>query len=52
MNPMKQISNLDERLWSEWDDSVRKDVEYCFGILKKAVFVSFALVCYCNHKEQ
>jgi hypothetical protein len=34
MNPMKHTSSRDERLWSEWVESTRKDVECCFGILK------------------
>lgn len=34
MKPMKQTSNRDERLWSEWVESVRKDVDCCFGTLK------------------
>ena len=34
MNPMKHTSSRNERLWSEWVESTRKDVECCFGILK------------------
>ena len=34
MNPMKHASSRLERLWSEWVESVRKDVECVFGILK------------------
>ena len=34
MNPMKHTSSRHERLWSEWVESTRKDVECCFGILK------------------
>ena len=34
MNPMKHTSVREQRLWSEWVESVRKDVECCFGILK------------------
>ena len=32
--PIKHTSSRDDRLWSEWIESVRKDVECCFGILK------------------
>jgi hypothetical protein len=34
INPMKHTSNRDDRLWSEWIESTRKDVECVFGILK------------------
>ena len=34
INPMKHTSCREERLWSEWMESTRKDVECCFGILK------------------
>jgi Plant transposon protein len=34
MNPMKHTSSRDERLWSEWIESLRKDVECYFGILE------------------
>lgn len=34
MNPMKHTSSRDDRLWSEWVESTRKDVECVFGILK------------------
>lgn len=34
MNPIKHTSSRNERLWSEWVESTRKDVECCFGILK------------------
>ena len=34
MNPMKHTSDRAQRLCSEWVESVRKDVECCFGILK------------------
>ena len=34
INPMKHTSNRDDRLWSEWVESTRKDVECVFGILK------------------
>ena len=32
--PMKHTSKIKEALWSKWIESVRKDVECCFGILK------------------
>ena len=32
--PMKHTSKMKEALWSKWVESVRKDVECCFGILK------------------
>lgn len=32
--PMKHTSKIKEALWSKWVESVRKDVECCFGILK------------------
>ena len=35
INPMKHLSVRSDRLWSEWIESVRKDVEYCFGILQR-----------------
>ena len=34
MNPMKHTASRVQRLWSEWVESVRKDVECVFGILK------------------
>lgn len=34
INPMKHTTQREERLWSEWVESTRKDVECCFGILK------------------
>jgi hypothetical protein len=34
INPMKHTSERQQRLWSEWMESTRKDVECCFGILK------------------
>ena len=34
MNPLKHISTRSDRLWSEWVESTRKDVECTFGILK------------------
>ena len=34
VNPMKHTSCRDDRLWSEWIESTRKDVECVFGILK------------------
>jgi hypothetical protein len=34
INPMKHTSDRQQRLWSEWLESTRKDVECCFGILK------------------
>ena len=34
INPMKHTSCRDDRLWSEWVESTRKDVECVFGILK------------------
>lgn len=34
MNPLKHTGTRDRRLWSEWVESTRKDVECCFGILK------------------
>ena len=33
--PMKHPVYQDECRWSEWTESLRKYVEYCFGILKK-----------------
>ena len=35
INPMKHPSVRSDRLWSEWMESTRKDVECCFGILKQ-----------------
>ena len=32
--PMKAPSSVDEILWSKYLESMRKDVECCFGILK------------------
>ena len=34
MNPLKHTSTRSDRLWSEWVESTRKDVECTFGILK------------------
>lgn len=34
MNPFVRVSNRDQRYWSEWMESVRKDVECLFGRLK------------------
>ena len=34
MNPMKYTSSRDQRLWSEWIESLTKDVECYFGILE------------------
>ena len=33
-SPMKHTSKIKEALYSKWIESVRKDVECCFGILK------------------
>jgi hypothetical protein len=33
-NPLKDTATRDRRLWSEWVESTRKNVECCFGILK------------------
>jgi len=35
VNPTKHTSIRPDRLWSEWMESIRKDVECCFGILKR-----------------
>lgn len=32
--PMKAPSTYEELRWSKWIESLRKDVECCFGILK------------------
>lgn len=32
--PLKDYATLDEQLWSKWVESIRKDVECVFGILK------------------
>ena len=32
--PFRHTSSRADRLWSKWVESVRKDVECCFGILK------------------
>ena len=34
INPLKHTATRERRLWSEWVESTRKDVECCFGILK------------------
>ena len=34
MNPLKHTCTRSDRLWSEWVESTRKDVECTFGILK------------------
>jgi hypothetical protein len=34
-SPISTTSDLNESRWSEWVESVRKDVECCFGILKQ-----------------
>jgi Plant transposon protein len=34
VNPVKHTISRSDRLWSEWVESVRKDVESTFGILK------------------
>ena len=42
MNPMKHTSSRDQRLWSEWIESLTKDVECYFGILEGRSFTYFA----------
>jgi hypothetical protein len=50
MNPMKHTSLREQRLWSEWVESTRKDVEYLrldwYCRIKKRSILCFLLVVY------
>lgn len=46
MDPMHNRNSLDAIRWSEWVESIRKDVECCFGVLKERFRFFKNAVCY------
>lgn len=51
MNPYVHVSDRKERVWSEWIESCRKDVECVFGNLKKRFrFLKNAIEFHCQHQ--